>query len=108
MKITFIRDCPPLPQCGNTQRHDGEKVDFRPGHAQYLIDAGYCRDGWAPFKQVVDEVVTQVVDEVVSEETLYAVLSLKALKELAKANGIKGYSRMKRGTLIKRLADGTK
>jgi len=104
MKITFIRDCPPLPQSGNTQRHKGEQADFRPGHASFLIDAGYCREGWPPFKQVVDE----VVDEVVSEETLYAVLSLKALKELAKANGIKGYSRMKRGTLIKRLADGTK
>ena len=99
MKITFTRDCPPLPQSGNSQRHKGEQADFRPGHANALIGMGYCREGWQPF--------VEVVDEVVDEKTLYAVLSLKALKELAKANGIKGYSRMKRDTLIKRLADGT-
>ncbi len=101
MKITFIRDCPPLPQCGNTQRHDGEEADLRPGHANALIDAGYCRVGWG------QALIADEPEDTIQEETLYAVLSLKALKELAKANGIKGYSRMKRETLIARLADGT-
>lgn len=91
MNITFTKDF-----CGFESGHSaykaGEKATLR--HGQRLIDLGVAREGWQ------DETVTLEFKPI--EET-----SLSELKKIAKSEGIKGYARMKRKTLIERLTDGS-
>ena len=46
MKITFIKDCPPLVPSGNSAYKVGDKADLPRG--KQLIELGYAREGWEP------------------------------------------------------------
>lgn len=97
MKITFIQDCPAIIESGNEAYKAGTQADLRKG--QELIDLGYAREGWD----------TGLVDRANEFNPDYSHKSalenepIEYLRELAKSNGVKGYARMKRETLIERL-----
>ena len=44
MKITFIKNCPPIVESGNSAYKSGDQADLRMG--KQLIALGYARDGW--------------------------------------------------------------
>ena len=97
MKITFIKDCPAIIQSGNSVYAKGVKADLRKG--QELIDLGYAHKGWGE-AQIEDEKEPEIVT------FDYENMPDESLKRLAKEYGIKGYTKMKRETLIQRLIDG--
>jgi len=101
MKITFIKDCPPIVESGNSFYKVDTQADLRKG--QELIDLGYARDGWGEDKNLV-EVVNQFNPDY-TLKSIFESMDTSELKEIAKEKGIKGYGRMGRNTLIKRLAN---
>ncbi len=91
MKITFVKDHQSV-LSGNERYTPGTQADLRRG--QELIDLGVAREGWGEDSLV--EVVFTSIEHV----------SLDELRKMARLQGIKGYARMKRETLIKRLSNG--
>ncbi len=85
MKITFIKDHLSV-LSGNSFYKAGTQADLARG--KQLIEADIARVGWS------------IEDIPPSPPTI------TELREQAKAQGIKGYARMKRKTLIKRLESG--
>jgi hypothetical protein len=86
MRIKFITDYRGV-LTGERYYQAGEMGDFESPAAARLVNAGraeYAED----------------------QPTNLELLPLADLRKVAKSEGIKGYSRMKRETLIKRLIDG--
>lgn len=91
MKITFIEDHLSV-LSGNERYTAGTQADLRRG--QELIDLGVACEGWG------DD------DPVVFAFTPIENVPIDELREMAELQGIRGYARMKRETLIERLAGG--
>lgn len=89
MKITFVKDCPPIIPSGNSTYVAGDEADLRRG--KELVAMGYAYEGWGKQDSPPPPVVP------LSE------LSLAALRLRAKEAGIPNYSRMKKTTLIEKL-----
>ncbi len=90
MNITFTADCPPCLHSGWSAYKAGDKATLR--HGKHLIDAGFARVGWEPVK--FDEEILERFDTT-------------QLRKRAKELGVRGYSKMKRETLIKKLEGRT-
>lgn len=76
MKITFIKDCPPIIASGNSAYKKGVEADLRMG--QDLIDAGYAREGWG----------TAVTPKPTPPPSTLDNLSYRELQRMAKAAGV--------------------
>lgn len=102
MKITFIKDCPPIVASGNSTYKAGTQADLRKG--QELIELGYARDGWEDKPEIsyIDGKHPLQADAYEFPFS-YETKSDDELKLLAKEMGIKGYWNMNRDTLIERL-----
>ena len=46
MNITFIQDCPPVPQTGWSAYKKGDQATLRNG--AHLVEVGIARAGWEP------------------------------------------------------------
>lgn len=102
MKITFIKDCPPMVPSGNTAYERGTRADLRRG--QELIEQGYARKGWGPPPPPPKPPIEPL--PVVIEPTYSGLLQgmgYRDLQALAKEQGIP--ANLSKAELIERLAD---
>ncbi len=54
MKITFIKDCPPIYASGNSFYPKGTQADLILGES--LVDIGYAREGWEPLPKPAEPI----------------------------------------------------
>ena len=99
MKITFIKDCPPIIESGNSAYKVDDEADLRQGHL--LVKAGYAVEGWG------DDIVKTTVPEpeAAAEAPQAADLpdDYRELQALAKEAGIP--ANQPKAALIEALSD---
>ncbi len=88
MKITFIKDHASV-LSGNSAYKENDQADLRRGHE--LVECGAAVEGW---RTLGISYTDSLQDEITP-----------SLRQIAKAKNIKGYGRMKRETLIKRILE---
>ncbi len=98
MKITFIKDHLSI-LSGNSFYKAGTQADLMRG--KQLIEAGIARVGWS-----IEDAQPNQFNPDYSGVDVFADAPIEELRGYAKLRGIKGYARMKRKTLIKRLESG--
>lgn len=116
MKITFLRDTPPMKYTGNEFYAENTRADLR--HGAWLVTEGYAYEGWGKAPKAAPPAPAPVVEpEPVAEmpadpEPLFDPadepldlwsLRVAELRELAADAGVDGYETMRKADLIAAL-----